>query len=56
MTEAIGINGSMNRAIVIRSFLSKNHALNYQAGAVRFQPESEIAESGQQAGRADESD
>ncbi|RMG76328.1 MAG: anthranilate synthase component I family protein [Bacteroidetes bacterium] len=29
----IGFNGDMNQAIVIRSFLSKDHVLYYQAGA-----------------------
>jgi anthranilate synthase component 1 len=29
----IGLNGSLNQAIVIRSFLSKGGCLNFQAGA-----------------------
>ncbi|GAA5038432.1 anthranilate synthase component I [Marivirga lumbricoides] len=29
----IGLNGNMNHAIIIRSFLSKNNELKYQAGA-----------------------
>ena len=29
----LGFNGEMNQAILIRSFLSKNHELFYQAGA-----------------------
>ncbi len=43
----IGIDGSMNQAIMIRSFLSKNNTLNYQAGAgvvIDSNPESELQE------------
>jgi anthranilate synthase component 1 len=29
----MGFDGSLNHAIIIRSFLSKNHKLFYQAGA-----------------------
>ena len=29
----VGFNGSINHAIMIRTFLSKNNHLNYQAGA-----------------------
>jgi anthranilate synthase component 1 len=29
----IGLNGSLNQAIIIRSFFSKNGTLSYQAGA-----------------------
>jgi len=43
----IGIDGSMNQAIMIRSFLSKDNTLNYQAGAgvvIASIPESELQE------------
>ncbi len=44
---AIGLNGDCNQAIMIRTFLSKNHTLYYQAGAgvvAASQPENELAE------------
>jgi anthranilate synthase component 1 len=44
---AIGFNGSCNHAIMIRTFLSKNNTLVYQAGAgvvSASQPESELQE------------
>lgn len=40
-------NGNFNHAIIIRSFLSKNHTLNYQAGAgivAGSEPEKELQE------------
>ena len=40
-------NGNFNHAIIIRSFLSKNHRLYYQAGAgivAKSEPESELQE------------
>jgi len=43
----IGIDGSMNQAIMIRSFLSKDNTLHYQAGAgvvIDSSPESELQE------------
>lgn len=43
----IGIDGSMNQAIMIRSFLSKDTTLRYQAGAgvvIDSSPESELQE------------
>ena len=43
----IGFNGDMNQAIVIRSFLSKDNTLHYQAGAgivAASVPESELQE------------
>ncbi len=43
----IGLNGDMNQAIVIRSFLSQNHRLYYQAGAgivIDSVPERELQE------------
>lgn len=43
----IGFNGSCNHAIMIRTFLSKNNTLTYQAGAgvvVSSKPESELQE------------
>ncbi|MCP9752481.1 anthranilate synthase component I family protein [Ferruginibacter sp. HRS2-29] len=43
----IGFNGNCNHAIMIRTFLSKNNTLTYQAGAgvvVSSKPESELQE------------
>ncbi|GHT05672.1 anthranilate synthase component I [Bacteroidia bacterium] len=43
----IGLNGDLNQAITIRSFISKNNALYYQAGAgitARSNDESELQE------------
>jgi anthranilate synthase component I len=43
----VGFNGDINHAIMIRTFLSKNNRLNYQAGAgvvVASVPESELQE------------
>ena len=43
----MGFNGEFNHAIMIRSFLSQNHSLRFQAGAgvvARSQPESELQE------------
>lgn len=43
----IGFNGSCNHAIMIRTFLSRNNTLTYQAGAgvvAASQPESELQE------------
>ncbi|WPO84542.1 anthranilate synthase component I family protein [Chryseobacterium sp. JJR-5R] len=43
----IGLNGSCNQAIMIRTFLSKNNTLYYQAGAglvAKSDPESELQE------------
>jgi anthranilate synthase component 1 len=43
----IGLNGDINQAITIRSFLSKNNVLHYQAGAgivARSRVESELQE------------
>ncbi len=43
----IGANGAINMAIIIRSMLSKNNTLYYQAGAgivIDSKPESELAE------------
>ena len=43
----IGFNGDLNQAITIRTFLSINNTLNFQAGAgivARSQPESELRE------------
>lgn len=43
----IGFNGDYNHAILIRSFLAKDHVLYFQAGAgvvAASQPESELAE------------
>ncbi|MEQ8927841.1 MAG: anthranilate synthase component I family protein [Fulvivirga sp.] len=43
----IGFNGDYNHAIMIRSFLSKNNQLHYQAGAgvvAKSSPESELKE------------
>lgn len=43
----IGFNGDLNQAIIIRSFLSKDNVLYYQAGAgvvSESQPESELKE------------
>lgn len=43
----IGLNGDMNKAILIRSFLSKNNTLHYQAGAGiidKSVPENELNE------------
>jgi len=43
----IGFNGDCNHAIIIRSFLSKNNTLVYQAGAgivAASKPESELQE------------
>jgi anthranilate synthase component 1 len=43
----IGIDGSMNQAIMIRSFLSKDNTLHYQAGAgvvIDSSPDSELQE------------
>jgi anthranilate synthase component 1 len=44
---SIGFDGSCNHAIMIRTFLSKNNSLVYQAGAgivAASQPESELQE------------
>ena len=43
----VGFNGNINHAIMIRTFLSKNNCLNYQAGAgvvVASIPDSELQE------------
>jgi anthranilate synthase component 1 len=43
----IGFDGSVNKAIIIRSFLSKDNTLHYQAGAgvvAKSNPESEVQE------------
>ena len=43
----MGFNGEFNHAIMIRSFLSQNHSLRFQAGAgvvARSQPEGELQE------------
>lgn len=43
----VGLNGDCNQAIMIRTFLSKNNTLYYQAGAgivVKSHPESELQE------------
>ncbi|MBL4706913.1 MAG: anthranilate synthase component I family protein [Flavobacteriales bacterium] len=43
----IGFDGSINKAIIIRSILSKNHTLTYQAGAgvvIDSSPEGELQE------------
>ncbi|WP_172277626.1 anthranilate synthase component I family protein [Chryseobacterium sp. LAM-KRS1] len=43
----VGLNGSCNQAIMIRTFLSKNNTLFYQAGAglvAKSNPESELQE------------
>jgi anthranilate synthase component 1 len=43
----MGFDGSCNQAIMIRTFLSKNNTLNYQAGAgivAASQPENELQE------------
>jgi anthranilate synthase component I len=43
----MGFDGSCNHAIMIRTFLSKNNTLHYQAGAgvvVASKPESELQE------------
>jgi anthranilate synthase component 1 len=43
----VGFNGSFNHAILIRSFLSKNNTLYYQAGAgvvASSVPEQELQE------------
>ena len=43
----IGLNGTCNQAIMIRTFLSKNNTLYYQAGAgivAKSNPESELQE------------
>lgn len=43
----IGLNGNLNHAIIIRSFLSRNNELKYQAGAgvvALSDPESELQE------------
>ncbi len=43
----LGLDGSFNQAIMIRSFLCKNNTLYYQAGAgvvSESVPESELAE------------
>lgn len=43
----VGLNGSCNQAIMIRTFLSKNNTLYYQAGAglvAKSDPESELQE------------
>jgi anthranilate synthase component 1 len=43
----IGLNGNINHAIIIRSFVSRNNTLHYQAGAgivAQSQPESESQE------------
>lgn len=44
---ALGLNGDFNHAVIIRSFLSKNHVLRYQAGAgivAQSVPENELQE------------
>lgn len=49
----VGFDGTMNQAIMIRSFLSRNGELAYQAGAgivVSSQPEMELAEIGNKLG------
>jgi len=43
----LDFSGNFNHAIIIRSFLSKNHTLNYQAGAgivAGSEPEKELQE------------
>ena len=43
----IGFNGDFNHAIMIRTFLSKNHELQWQAGAglvTKSNPEHELQE------------
>lgn len=43
----IGFNGDCNKAIMIRSFLSRNNTLHYQAGAgvvAASSPQSELQE------------
>ena len=43
----VGFNGDINHAIMIRTFLSKNNRLNYQAGAgvvIASMPDSELQE------------
>ena len=48
-----GFDGTMNQAIMIRSFLSRNGELAYQAGAgivVSSQPEKELGEIGNKLG------
>jgi len=43
----IGLNGTCNQAIMIRTFLSKNNTLFYQAGAgivAKSVPENELQE------------
>ncbi len=43
----VGFNGTINHAIMIRTFLSRNNTLVYQAGAgvtVASKPESELQE------------
>ena len=43
----IGLNGNLNHAIVIRSFISKDNKLNYRAGAgivALSNPQSELQE------------
>ncbi|MGI9526325.1 MAG: anthranilate synthase component I family protein [Weeksellaceae bacterium] len=43
----VGLNGDINTAIMIRTFMSKNNQLNYQAGAgvvVKSDPQSEMQE------------
>jgi anthranilate synthase component 1 len=45
--DFIGFNGDFNHAIMIRSFLSQNNILHYQAGAgivADSDPESELNE------------
>jgi anthranilate synthase component 1 len=47
MIGYIGFDGQLNKAILIRSFLSKNNTLHYQAGAgivAKSNPESELQE------------
>ena len=49
----IGFDGSLNQAIVIRTFVSRNNTLTYQAGAgivAKSNPESELAEVGNKLG------
>ena len=49
----IELNGNLNHAIMIRSFLSQNNELHYQAGAgvvVNSVPESELKEVGNKIG------
>lgn len=49
----IGLNGNLNQAITIRSFLSHDHKLYYQAGAgivAHSSPESELQETNNKLG------